>query len=143
MKLFIDSGNLKEIEALVPLGIIDGITTNPSLLAKEAGDYRAILKKICQIVQGPDQRRGRRDRRRGHDPRGPRPRHDRRAHRRQGAVHARRHQGVQGAVARGHRVNVTLVLLAGAGAARRQGRRDLRQPVRRPARRHRARPAWT
>jgi transaldolase len=53
MKLFIDSGNLKEIEALVPLGIIDGITTNPSLLAKESGDYRAILKRICQIVQGP------------------------------------------------------------------------------------------
>jgi transaldolase len=53
MKLFIDSGNLKEIENLVPLGIIDGITTNPSLLAKEAGDYKQILKKICQIVQGP------------------------------------------------------------------------------------------
>jgi transaldolase len=53
MKLFIDSGNLKEIEALVPLGIIDGITTNPSLLAKEPGDYKEILKKICQIVQGP------------------------------------------------------------------------------------------
>jgi transaldolase len=53
MKLFIDSGNLKEIEALVPLGIIDGITTNPSLLAKEGGDYRGILKKICQIVKGP------------------------------------------------------------------------------------------
>jgi transaldolase len=53
MKLFIDSGNLKEIEALVPLGIIDGITTNPSLLAKESGDYRAILEKICQIVKGP------------------------------------------------------------------------------------------
>ena len=53
MKLFIDSGNLKEIESLVPLGIIDGITTNPSLLAKEAGDYRAILKRICAIVQGP------------------------------------------------------------------------------------------
>jgi transaldolase len=53
MKLFIDSGNLKEIESLVPLGIIDGITTNPSLLAKEGGDYRALLKKICQIVQGP------------------------------------------------------------------------------------------
>jgi transaldolase len=53
MKLFIDSGNLKDIESLVPLGIIDGITTNPSLLAKEGGDYRAILKKICQIVKGP------------------------------------------------------------------------------------------
>src|SRR6478735_4872884 len=53
MKIFIDSGNLKEIEALVPLGIIDGITTNPSLLAKEGGDYKSILKKICQIVKGP------------------------------------------------------------------------------------------
>jgi transaldolase len=53
MKLFIDTGNLKEVESLVPLGIIDGITTNPSLLAKEGGDYRAILKKICQIVKGP------------------------------------------------------------------------------------------
>jgi transaldolase len=53
MKLFIDSGNLKEIENLVPLGIIDGITTNPSLLAKEPGDYKEILKKICELVQGP------------------------------------------------------------------------------------------
>ncbi len=53
MKLFIDSGNIKEIEALVPLGIIDGITTNPSLLAKEPGDYRENLKRICQIVKGP------------------------------------------------------------------------------------------
>ena len=53
MKIFIVSGNLKEIESLVPLGIIDGITTNPSLLAKEGGDYKAILKKICQIVKGP------------------------------------------------------------------------------------------
>ena len=53
MKLFIDTGNLKEIEGLVPLGIIDGITTNPSLLAKEGGDYRALLKRICDLVQGP------------------------------------------------------------------------------------------
>jgi transaldolase len=53
MKLFIDSGNLKEIESLVPLGIIDGVTTNPSLMAKEGGDTRAITKKICQVVQGP------------------------------------------------------------------------------------------
>ena len=63
MKLFIDSGNLKDIEALVPLGIIDGVTTNPSLLAKESGDPRAIIKKICQHRAGAGQRRGRRDRR--------------------------------------------------------------------------------
>jgi transaldolase len=53
MKLFLDTGNLKEIETLASIGIIDGVTTNPSLLAKEAGDYRQTLKKICQIVQGP------------------------------------------------------------------------------------------
>jgi transaldolase len=53
MKLFIDSGNLHEIESLVPLGIIDGITTNPSLLAKEGGDARAIVKRICDVVKGP------------------------------------------------------------------------------------------
>jgi transaldolase len=53
MKLFIDSGNLREIEALVPLGIIDGVTTNPSLMAKEGGDPRAITKRICEVVQGP------------------------------------------------------------------------------------------
>jgi len=53
MKLFIDSGSLKDYEALAPLGIIDGATTNPSLLAKEGGDPRAIVKKICGLVQGP------------------------------------------------------------------------------------------
>jgi transaldolase len=53
MKLFIDSGNLKEIESLVPLGIIDGVTTNPSLMAKEGGDPRAITKRICEVVKGP------------------------------------------------------------------------------------------
>jgi transaldolase len=53
MKLFIDTGNLKEIEPLATLGIIDGITTNPSLLAKEPEDYREILKRICQTVKGP------------------------------------------------------------------------------------------
>jgi transaldolase len=53
MKIFVDTGNLKEIEALVPLGIIDGVTTNPSLMAKEGGDPRRILKQICDLVQGP------------------------------------------------------------------------------------------
>jgi transaldolase len=53
MKLFIDSGNLKEVEALASLGILDGATTNPTLLAKEDGDYRHIVKEICRIVGGP------------------------------------------------------------------------------------------
>jgi transaldolase len=53
MKLFVDTGNLKEIETLTAIGILDGVTTNPSLLAKESGDYRQILKQICKTVQGP------------------------------------------------------------------------------------------
>jgi transaldolase len=53
VKIFLDTGNLKEIEALVPLGIVDGVTTNPSLMAKEGGDPRAIIKSICELVQGP------------------------------------------------------------------------------------------
>jgi transaldolase len=53
MKLFVDTGNIKEIEALATIGIIDGVTTNPSLLSKEPGDYRENLKKICGIVKGP------------------------------------------------------------------------------------------
>ena len=53
MKLFADTGNLKELEALASLGILDGVTTNPSLMAKESGDPRQILKQICRLVQGP------------------------------------------------------------------------------------------
>src|SRR5262249_41282352 len=53
MKLFVDTGSIKDIEAIAQLGILDGVTTNPSLLAKESGDYRANLKKICDIVKGP------------------------------------------------------------------------------------------
>src|SRR6186713_2439442 len=53
MKLFADTGNLKELEALASLGILDGVTTNPSLMAKESGDPRQILKQICALVKGP------------------------------------------------------------------------------------------
>src|SRR5204862_114627 len=53
MKLFVDTGSIKEIEAVAALGILDGVTTNPSLLAKEPGDFRQNLKRICEIVNGP------------------------------------------------------------------------------------------
>jgi transaldolase len=53
VKLFVDTGNLKEIEALAAIGILDGVTTNPSLMAKESGDYRQTMKKICEVVKGP------------------------------------------------------------------------------------------
>ncbi len=53
MKLFVDTGSVKEVEGLTALGIIDGVTTNPSLLARESGDFREILREICRLVQGP------------------------------------------------------------------------------------------
>ena len=53
MKLFVDTGNLKEIETLAALGILDGATTNPSLMAKEGGDPTQIIRQICQLLQGP------------------------------------------------------------------------------------------
>jgi transaldolase len=53
MKIFIDTANLKEIREAQAMGILDGVTTNPSLLSKETGDPRDILKEICTIVNGP------------------------------------------------------------------------------------------
>ena len=53
MKLFVDSANITAIKELVPLGIVDGITTNPSLLAKEEGEPTQVLKEICRVVDGP------------------------------------------------------------------------------------------
>jgi transaldolase len=53
MKIFVDTGSISDIEKIAALGILDGVTTNPSLLAKESGDYRQNLKKICDIVKGP------------------------------------------------------------------------------------------
>ena len=53
MKLFIDSAHVPDIEGLVQLGIVDGVTTNPSLLAKTSGDPDRTLKTICQLVRGP------------------------------------------------------------------------------------------
>lgn len=57
MKFFIDTANLNEIQKAHALGILDGVTTNPSLIAKEGiadrEGFRAHIKKICDIVQGP------------------------------------------------------------------------------------------
>jgi transaldolase len=53
MKIFTDTGSIKDIQALASLGILDGVTTNPSLMAKEKDEPRQIIKEICRIVQGP------------------------------------------------------------------------------------------
>jgi transaldolase len=53
MKFFIDTANVEEIKKAAELGVLDGVTTNPSLLSKEKGNFREILKRICEIVDGP------------------------------------------------------------------------------------------
>ncbi|MEO0141970.1 MAG: fructose-6-phosphate aldolase [candidate division WOR-3 bacterium] len=53
MKLYLDTANIEEIKEIAQWGILDGVTTNPSLLAKEKGNYKNILKEICDIVKGP------------------------------------------------------------------------------------------
>src|SRR5438874_7390312 len=55
MKFFLDTASLKDISWAAQAGLIDGVTTNPSLLAKQAGDLdpRDVLKEICSLVDGP------------------------------------------------------------------------------------------
>ena len=53
MKFFIDTANLDEIKQAAAMGVLDGVTTNPSLLSKETGSFRGILTEICRIVPGP------------------------------------------------------------------------------------------
>lgn len=53
MKFFIDTANIEEIKEAAALGILDGVTTNPSLVSKEGKDFRKLLDEILKIVDGP------------------------------------------------------------------------------------------
>lgn len=53
MDIYIDTANLDEIKRAAALGVLDGVTTNPSLVAKEGVDFRTRLEEICQVVKGP------------------------------------------------------------------------------------------
>jgi transaldolase len=53
MKIFLDTANFEEIKEAASWGILDGVTTNPTLLSKEKEDYKSLLKKICEVVDGP------------------------------------------------------------------------------------------
>ena len=53
MKLFIDTGSVAEVEEIAAWGVLSGATTNPSLLAKEDGDPGDMIKRICELVDGP------------------------------------------------------------------------------------------
>lgn len=53
MKFFIDTANLEEIKRFADLNMLDGVTTNPSLIAKEGVDFETRVKEICKVVDGP------------------------------------------------------------------------------------------
>ena len=53
MKIFIDTANVEEIKEAASWGILDGVTTNPSLIAKEGRDIKEVINEICSIVDGP------------------------------------------------------------------------------------------
>jgi len=53
MKIFIDTANIEQIREVNSWGILDGVTTNPSLIAKEKKDFATIVNEICEVVDGP------------------------------------------------------------------------------------------
>ena len=53
MKFFIDTAEVKDIRDLAATGLVDGVTTNPSLIAKSGRDFKEVVKEICAIVEGP------------------------------------------------------------------------------------------
>lgn len=53
MKIFIDSASLDEIKKAQAMGLVDGVTTNPSLVAKQGVDFKDLLHRICEVVDGP------------------------------------------------------------------------------------------
>jgi transaldolase len=53
VKFFVDTANVEEIRRVARLGLVDGVTTNPSLVAKEGRDFKEVVQEICGIVDGP------------------------------------------------------------------------------------------
>ena len=72
MKIFLDTAEIEEIRIAARWGVLDGVTTNPTLFAKVGGSYDDVLKRDLRSTSGPGQRGGRGRGRRGHAPRGPR-----------------------------------------------------------------------
>ena len=53
MKFFLDTANVDEIKRITALGLCDGVTTNPTIIAREGRPFEEVIKEICSIVDGP------------------------------------------------------------------------------------------
>ena len=95
MKIFLDTADIEEIRTAARWGVLDGVTTNPTLYAKVGGSYDEILKEVCKITPGPGLGRGRRRRRRRDARGGPPLRQARPEHRGQGRDERERPRGDQ------------------------------------------------
>ena len=136
MKIFLDTADIEEIRIAARWGVLDGVTTNPTLYAKVGGSYDDILREICDLTPGPVSAEVVAEDVEGMLARGPRLRQARAEHRRQGA-HERRGPGGHRALRRrGHQDQLHAHLHGQPGAARGQGRCVTAVAVRRPARRH-------
>ena len=125
MKFFVDTADVKEIRELNDLGLLDGVTTNPSLILKSGGKIAEVTKEICDIVKGPVSAEVTATEYSEMMTRGQGAGQDRRQHLHQGAADAGRPEGLQGdPLGRQRMVNVTLcfsanqaLLAAKAGAS--------------------------
>jgi transaldolase len=94
MKFFIDTADIAEIRSLAATGLVDGVTTNPSLVAKSGRRFLDAIAEICSIVGGPVSAEVTATEAEAMVKEGPQARRHRRQRRRQGAAHARRAQGL-------------------------------------------------
>ena len=123
MKIFLDTADIEEIRTVARWGVLDGVTTNPTLYAKVGGSYDEILQQVCKITPGPGLGRGRRRRRRRDARGGPPLREARPEHRGQGRDVRERPRGDQPLRRRGHQDQLHADLHGQPGPARGQGRR--------------------
>ena len=143
MKIFLDTASVSEIKEGVALGVVDGVTTNPSLIAKEKRPFRPLVEEICAIVPGDVSLEVVATDFEGMVKEG-----EELAQVAPNAVvkcplTKDGLKAVKYLSGKGIRVNQTLCFSATAGAALREGRRRLHQPVPGTPRRHRATSAWT
>ncbi len=124
MKFFVDTADVAEIRDLADAGLLDGVTTNPSLIAKSGRAFKEVIAEICKIVEGPVSAEVTALDFAGMIREGNDLQEDRQERHGQGAAHHRRPQGLQGAAGDGAMVNVTLcfsanqaLLAAKAGAS--------------------------